>query len=198
MAKPGGIGAFDVMSGASAGFQALSSIIAANEKADQKEFQLEQQRKDQELQADVDREKAQQKQEKINDRLDNVIAQQEAIQSASGTDVGSGSNQAVRKNSIENAQEAKQRVATNLALGQLSRQSRIDQLAINEQFKPDQIEAQGQINALQGLASFAAQTGLRKRRENQRANEIGLPGGSGNTRNTNSSDVIQRTPGRLA
>jgi len=169
---PGQVGTFDVLSGASAGFQALSSIIAANEKAEQKKFQLEQQRLDQELQADVDREKAQQKQEKINDRLDNVLAQQEAIQSASGTDVGSGSNQAVRKNSIENAQEAKQRVATNLALGQLSRQSRIDQLAINEEFKPDQIESQGRISALQGLSSFAAQTGLRKRREKQREKQI--------------------------
>lgn len=163
MASPGSLSTFDVLAGTGSLFSAYSSMIAADEKAAQREFEIEQKRKDQQLQSEADRLQARQKQEEINERLDDTIAQQKAIQAQSGASVSGGSAEAVRESAVESATEAKQRVATNFALNRLERQSRIGQLKINEEFVPDQIEARGQQQALQGLSNFAMRRGLQKR-----------------------------------
>lgn len=172
MASPGSLTAFDALAGTGALFSAFSQQIAADEKAAQREFEIEQKRKDQQLQSEADRLQARQKQDKINERLDETLAQQKAIQAQSGASVSQGSAEAVRQGAVESATEAKERVATNFALNRLERQSRIGQLEINEQFVPDQIEARGTQNALQGLSSFAMRRGLQKRQAQIESDKI--------------------------
>jgi len=188
-----GITAFDALSGISSGFSAFSSIIAADEKAAQQKFRLEQKRKDQELQTEADRLQAEQKQEEINERLDDTLAQRRAIQGASGVDIGSGSARRVREETVESASEAKQRVANNLRLGQLERQSRIGQLAIAEEFRPEITELRGRKRAAQGLSQFALGVAQKKRRKKRRREELGFDQIGDNSSFT-ATDVTQQTP----
>lgn len=169
--------AAEVMSGVGAGFGALSNVLAANEKADQKEYELKQKRKDLEVSADAGRVKAQQKQLKINERLNNALAQQKAMQAAKGVQTQSGSAEVSREETIEDAQEAKQRVGTNLHLNRLEKQSRINQLGIMEDYAPDIIEKQGYGKALSSLGQWMGGMAMKKYMQTKRFKQQG--GGSG-------------------
>lgn len=181
----GGFNAFNVLSGVQSGLQAYSTLSAAEAKAEQAEFRAEQQRKDQELAVEESRLQAQQKQQQINEQLDDALEQRKAVQGAMGVDTGSGSAKDVRDEAVESAQEAKQRVGTNLALNRLEQQSRIEQLQIAEKYQPDIIETRGKQRAAQGLASFGANMALQKHNKLQKQKQIGGGGTDNNNKQRN-------------
>lgn len=163
----------EVLSGVSSGFGALSSIMEGNAKADAKEQQLTQKRKDLEVQAEADRVQARQKQQKINEQLDDTLAQQKAIQGARNVATQSGSAKRSREETLESAQEAKRRVASNMRLNRIERQSRIDQLKINEDYVPDMLEDQGIANALSGLGQWGMSMGMKKSAQSRQYKNMG-------------------------